>query len=55
MDRTVIKESITPVATREYDIKGTRYIVTATVRDGASQDAAAIVRRLIPKDIHGVN
>jgi hypothetical protein len=55
MDTTVIKDSITnPVATREYDIKGTKYIVTATVRDGVTQDAAAIVRRLIQQDIHEV-
>jgi hypothetical protein len=41
---TSVKESIIeekPLLTKEYDIKGTRYIVTATVRDGASQDAAA--------------
>jgi len=38
---------------REYEIKGTRYVVTATVRNGASQDAASIVRRLIQKDIQG--
>jgi hypothetical protein len=51
MGTAIIEESITrPVATREYDIKGTRYVVRATVRDGASQDAAAIVRRLIRKD-----
>jgi hypothetical protein len=56
METAIIAESIIrPVATREYDIKGTRYIVTATVRDGARQDAAAIVRRLIQKDIRGVN
>jgi hypothetical protein len=42
------------VATREYDIRGIKYIVKATVRDGANQDATAIVRRLIQKDIHGV-
>jgi hypothetical protein len=35
---------------REYDIGDTRYIVTATTGAGASEDAAAIVRRLIRKD-----
>ena len=40
-----------PVVTREYNIKGTRYLVTATAKDGAGQDAATIVRRLIRKDI----
>jgi hypothetical protein len=39
------------MVTREYVVKGTKYIVTATVRDGVSQDAATIVRRLIQKDI----
>jgi len=42
-----------PMVTREYEIKGTRYIVTATVRNGARQDAASIVRRLIRKDMQG--
>ena len=36
---------------REYDIGGTKYIVTATVKPGASEDAAAKVRRLIRKEI----
>ena len=39
-----------PPVVREYDIGNTKYIVTATVRDGANQDAAAIVRRLIRND-----
>jgi hypothetical protein len=56
MDTTIIEESITrPAVIREYDIEGTRYIVTATARDGADQDAVAIVRRLIQQDINGVN
>jgi hypothetical protein len=56
MHTTITKESINRhAATREYDIKGTRYIVTATARDGANQDAATIVRRLIQKDIHEVS
>jgi hypothetical protein len=56
MDKNIAEKSIIkPVTTRKYDIKETRYIVTATTRDGASQDAAAIVRRLIQKDIHEVN
>ncbi|MDR1090300.1 MAG: hypothetical protein LBL79_04415 [Prevotella sp.] len=56
MDTPISEKSINkPVATREYEIKGTRYIVRATVRDGANQDATAIVRRLIQKDIRGVS
>ena len=46
-----IANTIAPVITREYYIKGTRYIVSATSKDGVNQDAAAIVRRLIKKDI----
>jgi len=38
---------------REYDIKGTRFIVSATAKAGAKQDAAAIVRRLIRNEING--
>jgi hypothetical protein len=40
-----------PVVTKEYFINGTKYIVTASARDGATQDAASIIRRLIRKDI----
>jgi len=40
-----------PPVVREYEIGGTKYIVTATVRAGATEDAAAIVRRLIRNDL----
>ena len=40
-----------PPVVREYDIGGTRYIVTATVKAGANEDAAAKVRRMIRKEI----
>jgi hypothetical protein len=36
---------------RAYDIGGTRYVVTATTRAGATEDATAKVRRLIRKEI----
>ena len=36
---------------REYDIGGTKYIVKATIKAGAQEDAAAKVRRLIKKEI----
>ena len=45
-----LKKSIdenTPPVVREYDIGGVKYIVSATVKAGATEDAAAIVRRLI--------
>jgi hypothetical protein len=52
VEESIIEEK--SLVAREYDIKGTRYIVTATVRDGANQDAPAIVRRLIQKDIQDI-
>ena len=42
-----------PPVVREYVIEGTKYIVTATVKPGASEDAAAKVRRLIRREITG--
>jgi len=47
--------STEPMVTREYNIKGTRYLVTATAKEGISQDAAAIVRRLIQKEVLGTS
>ena len=40
-----------PPVVREYDIGETRFIVTASVKAGAREDAAAKVRRLIRKEI----
>lgn len=45
-----IKQTSLPVV-REYEIGGVKYIVTAAVRDGASEDAAAKVRRLIRREL----
>jgi len=42
-----------PPVVREYGIGTTKYIVTAKEKTGASEDAAAKVRRLIAKDIAG--
>ena len=36
---------------RQYDIGGKKYTVTSTTKAGAREDAAAIVRRLIRKEI----
>ena len=44
----------TPPVVREYDIGGVKYIVTATVKPGAKEDAAAKVRRLIRNEITGI-
>ena len=46
-----VSNAVTPVVTREYVVDGTRYIVSATVKDGVSQDATTIIRRLIQKDL----
>ena len=43
---------IKPPVVREYDIGGIKYIVTATIKDGAKEDAAAKVRRLIRSEIN---
>jgi uncharacterized protein YajQ (UPF0234 family) len=42
-----------PLAVREYEIAGVKYIVTAAVRDGVTEDAAAKVRRLIRNELAG--
>ena len=49
------KQADTPKSpiVREYDIKGTRFIVSSTIKAEAKQDAAAIVRRLIRNEING--
>ena len=46
-------DTMTPPVVREYDIGGTKYIVKATVKPGADEDAAAKVRRLLRKEING--
>jgi hypothetical protein len=43
--------NIKPPVVREYDIGGTKYIVSATIKTGANENAAAIVRRLIRNEI----
>ncbi len=49
------QEVKTPVV-REYTVGGdTRYIVKATVKDGATEDAATKIRRLIRNDIGSKN
>lgn len=43
---------VPPVAVRQYEISGTKYIVRATVKEGASEDATAKIRRLIRSEIN---
>jgi hypothetical protein len=46
-------DTATSPVVREYEIAGTKYIVTATVKAGANEDAAAKVRRLLRKEVIG--
>ena len=50
MDTTLNKKSTAPVV-REYKIGDMTYIVKAGVKDGAKEDAATKVRRLIRNDL----
>ena len=43
-----------PVTVREYEIGGTKYIVRATIKDGATEDATTKIRRLIRNEISRV-
>jgi len=45
-------DTATPPVVREYDIGGVKFIVSATAKTGTKQDATAIVRRLIRKEIN---
>lgn len=51
MSTTKLLTNSPPVTVREYEINGTRYIVRATIKDGANEDATAKVRRLIRNEI----
>lgn len=53
MMSTVEKKSdmAKPAVVREYNINGTRYIVRATVKDGAIEDATSKIRRLIRNEV----
>ena len=53
MNATTQKETKKLPIVRKYDIGGTRYTVTATVKAGVKEDAAAKVRRLIRNEING--
>lgn len=50
MDTSLNKKSTTPVV-REYKIGDMTYIVKAVVKNGAKEDAATKVRRLIRNDL----
>jgi uncharacterized protein YajQ (UPF0234 family) len=40
-----------PFIVREYDIGGKKYVVKASTKAGATEDAATKIRRLIKKEI----
>lgn len=50
MEQKVKNETMSPVV-REYKIGDITYIVKAVVKDGAKEDAATKVRRLIQNDL----
>lgn len=45
------KQEKNPHVVREYTVGDTKYIVKASVKEGAAEDAAAKIRRLIRNDI----
>ena len=46
------KQKPKPPVVREYEIGGVKYIVSASIKAGAKEDAAAKVRRLIKNEIN---
>ena len=50
METATNDKTKTPIV-RKYDIRGTTYIVKATVKDGATEDAATKIRRMIRNDL----
>ena len=50
MNETAHQKTTAPVV-REYEIGGITYIVKAVVKDGAKEDAATKIRRLIRNDL----
>ena len=50
MNKTAHQKTTAPVV-REYEIGGITYIVKAVTKDGATEDAATKIRRLIGNDL----
>ncbi len=50
MSETANQKTTAPVV-REYEIGGVTYIVKAVAKDGAKEDAATKIRRLIRNDL----
>lgn len=49
---TVTSQSQTAPVVRQYEIGGVRYIVKATVKDGAKETAVKKIRRLLQNDLN---
>lgn len=45
------KQELKSPVVREYNIGDTKYIVKASIKEGATEDAATKIRRLIRNDI----
>jgi len=50
MEKATDEKTKTPIV-RKYKIRGTTYVVKATVKDGATEDAVTKIRRMIKNDI----
>ncbi len=48
---TVTSQNQTAPVVRQYEIGGVRYIVKATVKDGAKETAVKKIRRLLPHEL----
>ncbi len=48
---TVLNQSISAPIVRQYEIGGVRYIVKATTKDGATENAVTKINRLIQNDV----
>ena len=48
---TVTSQNKTAPVVRQYEIGGVRYIVRATVKDGATENAVTKINRLIQNDL----
>lgn len=49
---TVTSQNQTAPVVRQYEIGGVRYIVKATVKDGAKETAVKKIRRLLQNDLN---
>jgi len=50
-----IHKKVKPPIIRSYRIGSVKYTVSATTKDGATESAAAKVRRMIRNEIKGIN